>query len=128
LSAASAAALSIVAAFMALYLKSAKSEYALLVTLAAVVFMLVSLMPMAVGLVSDIMSFAERTSIEIKYTEPILKIIAIAYITEIASDICADSGEKALAAHAETFGKIASAVIALPLAEEVFSLILGLLD
>lgn len=123
-----AAAAAVTAAFMALYLKAVKSEYALLVTLATVVFLLAAIMPRIILLAEDITNFADKSSISFTYMTPVLKIIGIAYVTEIASDICSDAGEKAMAAHVETFGKVTAAVIALPIVKDVFSMIFGMLD
>ncbi len=122
------AVLAVTSAFFALYLKSVRSDYALLVTLASVIFILASIMPRVVMLTEDIVSFADKSSISFSYVGPVLKIIGIAYITEIASDICSDAGEKAMASHVEAFGKVTAAVIAMPIIEDVFSLILNLLE
>ncbi len=122
------AGLAIAAAFLALCLKQVKPEFALLVSLAAVIFIMAAILPRAVLMAADIEKFAQEGGISANYVLPVMKIIGIAYITEIASDICADAGEKALSSHVETAGKIAAAVISLPIAEEVFGLILGLLS
>ena len=120
-------AAAIVAAIGALYLKGIRPEYASLVTIAAVVFMILSVTPYIVLTVEDMTRFAGEIGVSEKYITPILKIIGISYIAEIASDICADSGEKAIASHVETAGKVAVAVMALPMVEDVFGVILGLL-
>ena len=120
-------AAAIVAAIGALYLKQVRGEYASLVTLAAVVFIMSGVIPYIILVVEDMTRFANESGVSEKYITPILKIIGIAYIAEIASDICADSGEKAIASHVETAGKVAVAALALPMVEDVFVVILSLL-
>lgn len=120
-------AAAIVAAFASLYLKSVRAEYAALVGLAAVIFIMAGVVPGIVAVISDVTRFASASGVSEKYITPIFKIIGIAYISEIASDVCSDAGEKAIASHVELCGKVAISIIALPMVKDVFSLILGLL-
>ena len=120
-------AAAIVAAFASLYLKSVRAEYAALVGLAAVIFIMAGVLPALVALISDVTRFASSSGVSEKYIEPIFKIIGIAYVAQIGSDVCEDAGEKAIASHVELCGKAAIAIIALPMVKDVFSLILGLL-
>lgn len=121
-------AAALAAAFAALYIKQVRPDYALAVTLAAVLLIFSGIIPRICLFVEDMRSFADAGGVSEGYLLPIVKIIGIAYLTQIASDICADAGEKALSTHVETAGKISVAIIALPTIEDVFSLILGLLE
>jgi stage III sporulation protein AD len=122
------AAIAIVASFAALYIRQVRADYALAVTLAAVIIILSGIVPRVVLLAEDMRGFADSMGVSEKYIMPVLKIIGISYLTQIASDICADAGEKSLSSHVETAGKIASAIISLPIVKDVFTLILSLLE
>lgn len=120
-------ALAIAASFMALYIKQIRADFALLITLAAVLFLFSGIVPRIVLLVNDIQTISTAGGITSDYIGIILKIIGISYICEISSNLCLDAGERALSNHVELIGKIAIAFIALPVVEEVFSMITGLL-
>ncbi len=121
-------ALAIAAAFIALYLKQLRADFALLITLAAILLMFSGTLPRIAILINDIQSFSAINSISRDYVGPVVKIIGISYLCEISSNLCLDAGERTLSNHVETVGKIAIAFIALPIVEEVFSMILGLLE
>ncbi|MCI7768265.1 MAG: stage III sporulation protein AD [Oscillospiraceae bacterium] len=61
------------------------------------------------------------------YLTILLKGLGICYLTQLASDICKDSGEGALAVHAEMAGKTALLIIAIPLFEKTAQLALELI-
>lgn len=121
-------ALAIAATFAAVYLKQIRPDFALCITLAAVALLLSGAIPRIGVLVSDIRTFSSLGGIPDGYITSILKIIGITYIAEFSADICMDAGEKAIASHVETIGKITVAFIALPIIEDVFSLIINLLE
>ncbi len=120
-------AVAIIIAFLALYVKEVRSDFALCITLAGALFLLWGVFPRINLLISDIRSFSALEGMEQNYITAILKIIGITYLCEFASDICVDTGEVTLSKHVETIGKITVAFIALPIVEDVFSLILNLL-
>lgn len=120
--------IAVIAAFLALYVKQLRPDFALCITLAAVAFLLWGTVPRIAVLVGDIRRIAAVDGVSLDYIEPVLKIIGISYLAEIASDICRDSGENALSVHVETVGKVAVAFIALPIVEDVFGMIIGLLE
>jgi len=63
-----------------------------------------------------------------EYLAILLKGLGICYLTQLASDVCKDSGEGSLAVQAETAGKTALLIIALPLFEKVSELAVGLIN
>ncbi len=120
-------AAAIIIAFLALYVKQIRPDFALCIALSGVVFLLWGVFPKLNLLISDIRSFSALRGIEGDYVSAIFKIIGITYLCEFASDICTEAGEVSLSKHVETIGKITVAFIALPIVEDVFSLILDLL-
>lgn len=51
--------------------------------------------------------------------ELVLKVLSIAYITQITSDICRDCGENTFASGVDTIGKIEIIILSIPLIDEV---------
>lgn len=121
-------AAAIAIAFLSLYLKQIRPDYALCVTLAGVLLLLWGIVPKIGYIVTSIRHIASKGSFPAEYIAPILKIIGISYVAQFASDICLDAGEKAVSGHVETLGKVMVTFIALPIITDVFSLIMGLLE
>ena len=117
----------IIISFLSLYIKQIRTDFALCLSLAGGLFLLFAAVPRLVLLIEDIRAFSATETISEEYITAILKIIGISYLCEFSADICSESGEKAIAKHVETLGKITVAFIALPIVENVFSLILDLL-
>ncbi len=55
------------------------------------------------------------SGVDIKYFTILIKIIAIAYICEITSELCRDSGENSIAVKVEMIGKIFIMFMSMPL-------------
>lgn len=121
------AAVSVCISVLALAVKNIKSEMGQLISIAATVLVMAAVIPYITTIVVTIREFASLSQLGQRFLTPILKITGIAYISQIGSELCADSGEKALAARVEAAGKIAVTVIALPVAKEAFVKIMGIL-
>jgi len=74
-----------------------------------------------------ITSLGERAHVDRLYMETILKIIGIAYITEIGSNITKDAGLGSVAAKIELAGKIFILILAIPIITSVIEAILNFL-
>ena len=55
------------------------------------------------------------SGVDIKYFTVLIKIIAVAYICEITSELCRDSGENSIAVKVEMIGKIFIMFMSMPL-------------
>lgn len=110
-----AAGIAVGTAFLALYLRVQQKEIASAVTISAgVVLLSASLIRLrgSAGVFREILrddTYGELTSV-------LLKGLGIAWITQIASDVCRETGEAALGTQIETFGRVEIALLALPLA------------
>ena len=58
-----------------------------------------------------------------EYFPIIIKVLAIAYITEFTAQLCKDSGESAIAAKVELGGKIIIFCVAIPVFSSILSLV-----
>lgn len=76
---------------------------------------------------TDILSVSKRlydsTIADKQYYDVMIKGAGICLITKTASDCCRDCGENALAGAAETAGRLAMLITALPLFSDVLSLV-----
>ena len=63
-----------------------------------------------------------------EYIEIILKTLAIAYMTQISSEMCRESGASSIAFGIETVGKIEIVILSLPLINNIISMAGELLE
>ena len=113
---------------LALAVKNIKGEMGQLITIAGAVILMAAVLPYIMAVISAIREFSELSSLGEKFLSPVLKITGIAYISQLGSELCTDSGETALAKRVENAGKIAVTVVSLPLAKEAFTKIMEILS
>ncbi len=121
------AAVSLLGAVALLIFKQYKPEWAVPTRLTAGVIM----MALCLVGVGEIISFAEGLAAEGSMPSEVWRLIlkgfGIAFITELASGICRDSGEASLSLWVETAGKITLLMLALPLIRDVMEAVKNLL-
>lgn len=121
------AGIGVLAAVLALVLKQHRAEYGLLLSISAGVMLLM----FAMKYVSQITGFIERVSSSLslprEFIPVLFKALGIAYLTQFASDACADAGETALAGKIELIGKCSMLVVSLPVLEELLDIILSII-
>ena len=117
----------IIAAVLALILKQHRPEFALLVSLAAGVFILAMITGGLVPVVERINSMITAANMPSEYAGILLRVLGICFITQIACDTCKDAGETAIAAKVEMAGRVAILIISLPLFEQVLTIAYSLI-
>lgn len=105
----------IIAAVLAVLLKEEKPEIAILVSIVTGLVIFVFLITKLNSVMSVLKYFASKANIDVLYFSTILKVIAIAYITEFGAQICRDAGEGSIATKVELAGKVLIMVIAIPI-------------
>lgn len=113
----------LIAAFIAVIIKSYKPEIALQITIVTgvIIFtMMVGKLDSVFNLINDI---TKKTNIDLIYINTVLKIIGIAYITEFASEVCRDADQGTIALKLEFAGKIMIVVLAAPIIYALIDLI-----
>ena len=105
----------IIAALLAVVLREEKPETAFAVSLLTGLVIFVFVITKLNSVMTVFKHFAAKANIDILYFSTILKVIAIAYITEFGAQICRDAGEGAIAAKVEFAGKVLIMVIAIPI-------------
>ena len=118
-----AAALALLTVILILSLRKNSGEIAVLLSLCCCCLMGV----VTVGFLSPILAFIRRlqqsTSLDNEMLQTLLKVTGVAFTAEIASTVCADSGNSALA---KTLQMLATAVIvylSLPMLEALLELV-----
>ncbi len=122
-----AAGFAIVGAVLALTVRKNSESTGML--LAAVVT--VGLLATAVSAMAPVMAFAsdlrELTGLSDSVTAPLFKTVAIGIVTHIASSVCQDAGEGAVAKAVELCGSMLALYAVIPLMSAVTELIKDLL-
>lgn len=118
------AALALTAVVLIVLVKHYKPEFGIFVTLGCsvlILYFLIDSLRYAFSYMSDIYA---RLDYGKTYFPVIIKVLAIAYITEFTSQLCKDAGESSIASKVELAGKIIIFCVAIP----VFASILNLVE
>lgn len=119
--------LGLVAAVLAVVLRPQRPEFALLVSLAAGIFILSGIIVGIIPVVEQIRSIFDSSGLPGQYLQVLLKALGICFVTQIACDACKDAGEGAIGAKVELAGKAAVLVVSLPLFGQVLEIVQRLL-
>ncbi|MCX7615670.1 MAG: hypothetical protein N2Z65_07950 [Clostridiales bacterium] len=118
--------IAVVAAFLALLIKKDNPQIAVMVSLSAIILILIALTSELRSAMSLIKKLGEYTSLPEETIVPLLKIVGVSIVTSISVHLCKDVNEGALAYASELVGVVAAMIIAIPLFNQVFSMILSL--
>ena len=121
------AVLGIAGLFLCIFLKDAKPEYALYVSLATGVCILL----LATGKLSYLMEMLNRLKsyvpIDTAYLNALLKMVGITYVGQFSAGICRDAGYSSIAGQIEIFSRLAILVISMPVLTALMETIQGFL-
>ncbi|HIW85340.1 MAG TPA: stage III sporulation AC/AD family protein [Candidatus Eubacterium faecipullorum] len=120
------AGISLAALILGMFLRRHNKTVSLLLIMfacAAVFFESISSLSEIVDSLNELASGMGEIS---SYLKIMFKVLGIALITQIISDICRDSGESALAGQTEVAAKILIVTLILPLLQAVVEVITGL--
>ncbi len=113
------AAVGVTAVVLSAVLKKNTPELALLLALAAGLWMLAMAaegMGAAVALMEEL---AEQAGLSEVLLEPVVKTVALSILTRLTAEICRSAGEGGVAAFVETAGAVLALLAALPLVRAV---------
>lgn len=115
--------LAVICAAACVLIREKSGSLALALSLTACVAALL----LAVRFFSPVISLMERlrdlSGLSSTVTSPLVKIVGLGLLTQMAGGVCEDSGEKALAKTVEICGSILSVYVSLPLINGVLSLL-----
>lgn len=111
----------LIAVFISILLRQYKAEYAMLVSLAAGIVMLVLIFADVKSMADEIKALASSDLINPEYIKILFKALGICFVTQIACDTCKDAGESAMSVKIEMAGKLAVLVATLPMFRQVLN-------
>lgn len=108
------ALIGIAGVFLALMVRSYKSEYSLFISMGACICIFIYLISKVEIILSYVDSIQSLVSIDNRYVQTVIKMIGITYIAEFSVDICKDAGYQAIAGQIEMFAKMSILLISMP--------------
>ena len=109
-------------------MKSVNKEMSIYIIIATVILIFLSV----AGTLTEIFDFLENIYSNVTYGRTffpvIIKILAVAYITDFTSQLCKDAGEGSIGTKVEFAGKIMIFYLALPVLSAILEMISSLLQ
>lgn len=122
-----AAACGVTAAVLGAVLKKTTPELAMLLVLAAGLYIL-SVAAGGLGTIMDLIEeLVQQAGVSEILMEPVLKTVLLSLLTHLTAEICRSAGESGIAAFVETTGAILALAAAIPLVRAVSELMAELL-
>ena len=112
---------------LALMLRQQKSEYALYISLAAAVLILVFSVDRLTVVMETIRRIEEYLQIDSAMIRILIKMIGITYVAEFATGICKDDGFGTLGGQIEMFAKLSVMAVSVPVLLALIETVEGLL-
>ncbi|MBE5931535.1 MAG: stage III sporulation protein AD [Lachnospiraceae bacterium] len=113
----------LVAVFAVLLLKVGKPEYAMAVSLAACVLILLFAGGTLTSVVGDLKKLFSYITLPDGYLKILFKILGVAYLAEFGSALCKDAGQSAISGQIELVGKLTILAISMPVVTSLFETI-----
>ncbi|OGO78780.1 MAG: stage III sporulation protein AD [Clostridiales bacterium GWB2_37_7] len=117
----------IIATILAVILREEKPEIALQISIVTGLIIFVFVITKLNSVLAVLKYFASKTNIDLIYFTTILKVIAIAYITEFGAQVCKDAGESSIASKIEFGGKVLIMIMAIPILAALMDVITQLI-
>ena len=121
------ALIGIAGAMLAMVTKQFKPEYSTLVLLAVCLFLIGYLTSNLKEVLNFVQTLQKRIPISSMYIKILLKLLAIAYRYQIASNLCEDLGYHSISFQIETIGKLSILVLSIPIISSLLETIEHLL-
>lgn len=116
-----AAAAGLVGTVLALILGQYRPEFRMLVTAAVTLLLMAMVLEQLSPVLEQLRSTMELTGLTGNYAAILFKAVGICLLTQLAGDVCRDSGESSIASKIELAGRAAILLTAMPLIQEVLA-------
>ena len=116
----------LVAVFAVLLLKVGKPEFAMAVSLAACVLILLFAGGTLTSLIGDLKKLFSYVTLPEGYLKILFKILGVAYLAEFGSALCKDAGQSAISGQIELVGKLTILTIGMPIVLALFELMVAM--
>jgi len=121
------AVFALLAASIVVLVRAYRPEMALQVGTVAGIILLLYIIAQVSGILESIEVLSNQYGIQSSYIGILVKIVGIAYVAQLAGEICKDAGESALASKVELGGRIMIIAAALPAAVSLLEMVASLL-
>lgn len=118
----------VIGAVLSVVIKQYKPEFSIYISLLAGMFILKAAVSAISPALDSLAGLIADADIDTQYGDILVKSLAVCYITQLASESCADAGEKAIGSKIEFAGKCAIVLIALPLFTQLTDIIKGFIN
>ncbi|MBP3335474.1 MAG: stage III sporulation protein AC/AD protein family [Ruminiclostridium sp.] len=118
----------IIGSVLSVVLRQYKPEFSIYITLITGMLMLGAAVTAVKPVIETVTGYLQIADPDTSYADVLVKSLAVCYITQMASDSCADAGEKSIAAKIELAGKFAIVLLALPVFDRLMEVIKQLLQ
>ena len=116
-----AAAAGLVGTVLALILGQYRPEFRMLITAAVTLLLMAMVLEQLSPVLEQLRSTMELTGLTGDYAAILFKAVGICLLTQLAGDVCRDSGESSIASKIELAGRAAFLLSAMPLIQEVLA-------
>lgn len=122
------AAIALSGTLLAVILRQKSPALAALVALAATAVMAGMLLDSFRVIFDGFSALIESGGIDPEYYKSIIKVIGVAYFTEITAGLCRDAGESAIAAKLEIAGRLGVMALTVPIVARLMTVIINALS
>lgn len=109
------AAIAVMAAILAAWIKTVKPDYGVWIVLGTGVFLGFSALLKLETIIGELQFLQGYFTGYGTYFKLLIKIIGITYLAEFSADLCKDAGANTLASQIELFGKLSILVLCMPI-------------
>ena len=117
----------VISSVLSLMLKKDRPEFSLLIAITAGIIIVFLLLPVASAAMRFIERISEIAGIGSEYISVIIKSCAIAMITGVCASTCRDAGNSSLAVKIEIAGRLTIIILAMPVINTLFNVILSVI-
>lgn len=114
-------AIGVICAIACILLKNIRQEFLIPTRLAGIV-LIFSILFIVINPLLEYLNTLFSYSLPLEDFKILLKVLGIAYITQISSEICRESGENSIAVGIESAGKIEIIILSIPLINNLIEL------
>lgn len=111
------ALLGLVIIFLTMMAGTIKREYAIAITVGATLLFAMYGLESLRSVIDRITAFEESIGIDQEYLSILLKMVGIAYLTQLVVSLCRDAGNGAVAGQINMIGKISMLLVSFPVLE-----------
>lgn len=118
----------VVACMLVLVVQQYRPDMAAAVSIAAGVVLFAAVLGCISPLITELTRISQSVGTDSSLITPVLKAFGVCLVAQLASDVCRDGGQAALASRIELAGKAAIVLLTLPLLQRVLDLSVNIIN